>query len=154
MTQPDSKQLKFDLVFKAKWTAMMEWKKKPEVLKPTNVTVKQPGGTADTTIATIKYECIDTWIWVLILNREGTVELARERTDQRCPITAENPLQEYGWEAECDGEYWWVVLKDPKTKKPILKKKTNTKCEKEKEKAKEPDKGKDKDKDKGKDKDH
>ncbi len=134
-----------DLKFRVQWTASVECKKKPPTLKPTNVKVKQAGATGETTIAVIKYECIEGWIWVLIFNRDGNVELSRERTEQKCPITDANPLQEYGSDAECDGEYWWVILKDP-AGKPVSKKKTDTKCVKEKEK--------DKDKDKGKDKDH
>jgi hypothetical protein len=131
-----------DLKFRVQWNASVECRKKPPVLKPTNVKVKEPGVTGESTIAVIKYECIEGRIWVLIFNAEGTVEVARERTEQKCPITDQNPLQEYGWDAECDGEFWWVILKDPTTGKPVLKKKTDKKCKKEEDKDKGKDKGK------------
>jgi hypothetical protein len=130
----------WDLKFRVTWTASVECVKKRAALAHQDVKAKVDG--ADKVIAVIKYECIDGWIWVEICNATGNVVLSRERTAQKCPLTGDQTVDEYGYDLECINHHWWITLKDPKTGDPVSKKKTDASCGEKEEKP--PDKPKDK----------
>jgi hypothetical protein len=116
----------FNVTIVVKWKATVNCKLKPEVLDTENIQV--PGATANDTIATIRYECIDKVIWVVILSGDGKTEWGRFRTDQNCPLAQGATLDKYAASKECKKGYWWIILTDPKTHEVIFRKKTTTTC--------------------------
>jgi hypothetical protein len=120
----------FNVTVVVKWNATVECKLKPEVLLTKNIPV--PGQTGPkNTLATIKYECIEGWIWVLIFTGDGKTELGRYKTEQKCPLAQGKTIDEYTYSEECVDSFWWVILTDPKTHRIIMQVKTSVACKQE-----------------------
>ena len=41
---------------------------------------------------------------------------------------------DYTFTSECTDGFWWIIVTDPTTKKPVQKVKTDAKCEEKKDK--------------------